>query len=41
MYRRTTFSIFNLAKGSSRGKGCLVAIFIYLTIAATVAALAL
>ena len=41
VYRRSTFSIFDLAKGSSRGKGCLVAIIIYLTIAATAAALAL
>ena len=41
VYRRNTFSIFNLAKGSSRGKGCLVAIIIYLTVAATAAALAM
>ncbi len=41
VYRRNTFSIFNLVKGSSRSKGCIVAIIIYLTITATAAALAL
>lgn len=38
-YSRTTFSLFNPPKGRSTGKGCAVAILLYLTIAVTAAAI--